>query len=254
MAANAYADQLVPVWKTRLEQIINTDDAARLCDHFREVKNNLNIEYGPVFIKKAKALFKDQIILDTNRFDALVVLFDVLPWTPEDRLEILQWASNSQQTDVLETFVKLAQIVLGKIDAENIDADINVKFDQCCSQRFRRTLNQMRERKHGSGSTQNKVYFVYYQLSVILPIIAGQKTKKDLLNIAEGEMNNYTEEQIYAAVKYVGNLKVKEIVKSFGTFVQKNFRQTTWADDKLLKIIRRQICGCYGKQLRVPNR
>ena len=236
----------------RLGQIINTDDAMKLLNHYYEVPNDLDIEYSSVFVKRAMILFDVYKNWKKDDLNAFVTLFKELQWTSEDQMEVLRRASNCRRMEVLEIFVNLVEIVLGRTRS---DSNVNEKIDECCSQWLSRTVNMIKEsHKHVRNNTQNNVCMTYRQLSIIYPIIADRpKVKNGLLKFVEEEIDHYGDELIYVAARDIGNLSGKDIEASFRKILRRRLAQPSCrADDILLKKIR-LICGCDGKQIRVPN-
>ncbi|CAG8626843.1 3107_t:CDS:2, partial [Paraglomus occultum] len=237
-------------WMTRLDEIINTDNTTGLRVHLDELPDDLDIDFPSLFIKRIINLLDGQRSKwDRDNVKDFVALFkdDRLLWTPEDRMKVLNSVSISQKMEILDEFVDLLQVVL------DIDAKMNAKLVECCTQWFKRVINQTKESRSRSNG-YNYVYTVYNRLSTIYPILEDRRTiKNELLNIADDQIAPLNEAQIYAAVKNIGDLQVKEIWKSFYAIVQKKLGQSSWnADEHLLEKIR-QICGCDGKQIRVPN-
>src|SRR5438046_687711 len=95
-------------------QIINTDDAMELLNHYYEVPKDLDIEYNSVFVKRAMILFDIHKNWKKDDLDAFVTLFKELEWTSEVQMEVLRRASDSRRMEVLEIFVNLVEIVLGR--------------------------------------------------------------------------------------------------------------------------------------------
>jgi len=239
----------------RLDEIISKDNPTRLLVHLDEIPTDLDIEFTSLFIKRVINLLNgSRSKWDGDNIKGFVALFEDnrLPWTSEDRMKVLSSVSTSQNMELLDVFVELLQIVL---DKTHFDSKMNTKLGDYCAQWFRRIVNQIKEsRKRSRANGYNYVYTVYQRLFTIYPILDDRRPiKNELLNIAEEEINPFEEAQIYAAAKDIGELSVKEILKSFSTIVQRKLGQSSWkADERLLKKIK-LICDCEGRQIRVPN-
>jgi len=249
------SEQLRQVWMTHLDGIIRTDNATKLRVHLDEMPDDIDVEFAPLFIRKVINLLNGpRSTWDGDNVKGFVALFedDRLSWTSEDRMKVLSSVSTSQNMDILDVFVELLQIVL---DKTKFDTKMNAKLSDCCTKWFERIISQIKEsRKRSRANGYNYVCTVYQRLSTIYPILEDRRAiKNELLNIADDRIHPFEETQIYAAVKYVGELPVKEILKSFNAIVQKKLGQSSWkADERLLRKIK-LICNCEGKQIRVPN-
>ncbi|CAG8648823.1 4659_t:CDS:2, partial [Paraglomus occultum] len=216
-------------WMARLNEIIKTDNATRLRVHLDELPDDLDIEFSSLFIKSIIDLLNGQRSKwDRDNVKEFVALFedDRLLWTSEDRMKVLNSVSTSRNMEILDVFVELLRIVLDKI---HLDAKMNARLGEYCTQWFERVISQIKElRKSSRANGYNYVYTVYKRLSTIYPILEDRRTiKNELFNIADEQIAPFEEAQIYAAVKDIGNLQVKEILKSFNAIVQRKLGQSS---------------------------
>ncbi|GBC08609.1 hypothetical protein RclHR1_08250006 [Rhizophagus clarus] len=245
--------RLLNYFRPRVEWLISSSHATSLSNHFSRMSTELRVEVAGIFRTKSLSLLNNHAIA-WNKSDSesiLQILKDSqLKWSKDDFLEAMEYISKSLQPGLLLIFPNLLDYWFNS-DFKNFKTN---KLPDICKTWYYHFIDINRSESYSSNDS-NFIYDIYYNLSIIFPIV-GKHTKifKELLDVAAGRAKNCLPNisNILTITPDISTLE-KEIHNPYGKMVKellKNYIHKI--DNNVIKYLL-QVCNCKNEVIYIQN-
>jgi hypothetical protein len=246
--------QLLKYFRPRVEQLISSSHATSLSNHFSRMPVELRVEVAGIFRNKSLLLLNNRFN-EWNKSDSesiLQILKDPqLKWSKDDFLEAMEYISGSFKPSLLIIFPKLLDYWF-KSDFKNFKTN---KLPDICKTWYYHLIDINRSESYSSNDS-NFIYDIYYNLSIIFPII-GKHTKifKELLDVAASRVKSYALSNLSNILTITPDISTleKEIHNPYGEMVKELLKNYIHKIDNSVIRILLQVCGCKNEIIYIQN-
>jgi len=252
---NTFDKSVSKCFTERVRANISHGEAVALEQHFKRLPKDYRDSVSEVFRYQTVFLLEGPNRKWTHEnINAIKRLLhdNSLNWYRDDVIQSLELISQSQALELLNIFPKL----LDNWYHSDIIYTKEKKIPKLYITSFKNLLvilDTSTSNKKSSNES-NLVFSIFKQLELMYPLL-GQRINiwRDLTEIATDRVKNCSEARIFAATKFIVQIKQDEVKELFLVMVKEILNKTTHQTyDQLLNKIR-IICDCKSETLDVPN-